>query len=85
MSPKMTKVAASSQQELDDFVRACFDGNHMDVLAACKRGVSLDERASDGFSALAASLNGHREIVRLLCERGAAVHLQITDGLTALS
>lgn len=68
-----------------DFVEASLKGRLDTVRALLNRGVNVNARGSNGFTALMmACWWGHLEVARLLLERGANVNAKSPDGYTAL-
>jgi len=66
-------------------VDAAIDNNIAEVKKLLKNGKSIEEKDSDGFTALmCASLLGHEEMVNFLIDRGANVRAQNKNGVTSL-
>lgn len=82
----LAETAMATAQEIDDMIDACADGDHVQLEALLKRGVSPDSVDPDtgGTALMIAALNGQQQCLDMLIKHGATVEATEEEfGMTA--
>ncbi|MGD0276807.1 MAG: ankyrin repeat domain-containing protein, partial [Syntrophales bacterium] len=79
-------VASQADPDMDQqFITAVYAGDAARALQLLAQGVKVDARRSDGQTALIiASLNGHKDVLKILVDKGADINAKDNMGQTVL-